>query len=147
MQYTTEITIDLPRTRVIELFDDPANLTKWQPGLQSFEPLSGTPGQPGARSRLVYEEKGRRMEMIETITSRNLPDEFAGTYEAPGVFNVMHNRFVEDGPHTTRWIADHEFRFSGFMRLAGLFMRGAFPKQTQATMQQFKAFAEAQGAP
>lgn len=40
MKYRTEITIDLPREQVIEIFDDPDNLPKWQPGLGSFEPLS-----------------------------------------------------------------------------------------------------------
>jgi hypothetical protein len=33
MNYTCEVVIDLPRDRVIELFDNPQNLTKWQPGL------------------------------------------------------------------------------------------------------------------
>ncbi|MFQ5507583.1 MAG: SRPBCC family protein [Planctomycetota bacterium] len=51
--YTVEVDIDLPRERVIELFDNADNLYKWQPGLQSFEHLSGEPGQPGASSRMV----------------------------------------------------------------------------------------------
>jgi len=35
MKYSVEI--DLPRDRVIELFDDADNMVKWQSGLQSFE--------------------------------------------------------------------------------------------------------------
>lgn len=53
-------------------------------GLQSFEHLSGTPGQVGARSKLVYKMSKRHIEMIETITVRKLPQEFSGTYEADG---------------------------------------------------------------
>ena len=53
MKYTREVVIDLPRDRVIELFDDADNLPKWQEGLQRFEHVSGEPGQPGAKSRLV----------------------------------------------------------------------------------------------
>ena len=49
--YTVAIEIDLPRDRVIELFDNPDNLFKWQTGLQSFDHLSGEPGQPGAKSK------------------------------------------------------------------------------------------------
>ena len=142
MKYTTEIVIDLPRERVIELFDDPDNLPKWQPGLQSFEHLSGEPGRPGARSRLVFDQGGRRIEMIETITRRDLPDEFSGTYETQGVENWMTNRFIEEGPERTRWVAETEFQFSGLMRIMAFFMRGAFPKQTQEFMQNFKEFAE-----
>ena len=65
MKYTREVVIDLPRERVIELFDDADNLTKWQEGLQAFEHVSGEPGQPGAKSRLVYDYRGRRFEMTE----------------------------------------------------------------------------------
>jgi hypothetical protein len=35
------------------------------------------------------------MEMIETITTRNLPDDFSGTYDVSGVFNVV--AFAEEG--------------------------------------------------
>lgn len=145
MKYTTDITIDLPRARVVELFDDPDNLKKWQKGLQSFEPLSGTPGQPGATSRLVYEQSGRTIEMIETVTSRNLPDEFSGTYEAKGVYNVVSNRLYEDGPNRTRLVTENEFHFSGLMALIAPFMSGTFKKQMLTLMQDFKKFAESEG--
>ncbi|MAS36706.1 MAG: hypothetical protein CL610_22065 [Anaerolineaceae bacterium] len=146
MQYTTEITINLPRQRVIELFDDPDSLQKWQPGLKSFEHLSGEPGQPGAKSKLVYDMNGRKIEMIETITRRDLPDEFSGTYDAPGVHNVIVNRFYEAGPNQTRWVTENEFNFNNLlMRLMGMLMPGSFRKQTQQNMNDFKAFAESAG--
>ena len=141
MKYTCELTINLPRDEVIALFDDQDNLPKWQPGLQSFEHLSGEPGQPGAKSRLLYDEGRRKIEMIETIIVRDLPETFSGTYEAKGVWNEITNHFfVEDGQ--TRWVMDSDFRFSGFMLLMLIFMRGAFRKQTMQTMQRFKDFAE-----
>lgn len=142
MKYSCELIINLPRERVIELFDNPDNMPKWQPGLQSFEPISGEPGQPGAKSRLVYDMNGRRVEMVETIVSRNLPDEFSGTYEAKGVKNWIANYFYDEADDKTRWVMDSEFMFSGFMILLSLFMRGSFRKETQSTMFRFKAFAE-----
>lgn len=143
MKYSVSIVIELPRATVIELFDNPANLPCWQRGLQSHQLVSGRAGQVGARSRLVFQMGRRRIEMLETITRRNLPDEFDGTYEAPGVFNIVCNRFVALSPSQTRWESDNEFRFSGlFMKFIGLVMRGAFPKQSQQYMQDFKAFAE-----
>jgi hypothetical protein len=137
-----ELVIDLPRARVIELFDDPDSMRKWQPTLKSFEPLSGTPGQPGAKSRLVYEERGRTIEMIETVTSRNLPDEFSGTYATRGLMNWITNRFVEEGPTKTRWISETRFEFSGLMRIMAALTRGAIRKQTLQFMHNFKQFAE-----
>lgn len=142
MQYKLETTINLPRERVIELFDSFENLKEWQEGLVSYEPISGEPGQPGAKTRLLYDMGRRRMEMIETIITRNLPDEFSGTYDASGVHNIVRNYFYDEGD-TTRWVLDTEFQFRGFMRVMAFFMpSGNFRKQTGKTMEAFKRFAE-----
>jgi hypothetical protein len=87
---------------------------------------------------------GRNIEMIETVTTRSLPDEFSGTYETGGVLNRVGNRFYDAGEGKTRWVTENEFNFTGLMRLMGFFMRGSFPKQTQSDMQRFKEFAESQ---
>lgn len=147
MKYTNEITIDLPRSRVIELFDDPKNLYEWMDGLQSFEPISGTPGSPGAQSRLVFKMGKRDTEMIETITKRDLPYEFHAIYETKGVRNIQENYFEENDQGQTTWITHTEFQFDGiFMKIVGFLMPGAFKKQTRKFMENFKAFAERQAA-
>jgi hypothetical protein len=146
MKYSNEIGINLPVNRVVELFDNPENLKLWQPGLISFEHLSGEPGQVGAKSRLKYKMGKREIEMIETITSRNLPYEFAGTYEAKGVRNTVCNKFVPLSENRTRLISESEFKFRGFMRIIGLLMPGSFRKQSQKFLEDFKAFAERSSA-
>lgn len=142
MRYTIELIINLPRDQVIKLFDSFENLKLWQEGLVSHEHLSGEPGQPGAKTKLLYDMGRRRVEMIETIITRNLPDEFSGTYDAKGVHNIVRNFFHDEGD-TTRWVLDSDFRFHGMMRLMSLFMPSSmFKKQTRQTMEAFKAFAE-----
>lgn len=145
MKYIVDLTIDLPRERVIELFDSSENMPKWQEGLQSFTHTEGDPGQVGAKSELLYDMNGRKVEMVETITHRELPDRFAGTYEAKGVWNAVDNRFEDLGDGRTRWVNHNEFRFTGFMKLLGVFMKGAFPKETLKQMNSFKNFAESEG--
>lgn len=142
MKYTTTIEIDLPLDKVIEKFDDPGNMKHWQPGLLSFDHVSGEPGQPGAVSRLRYKMGRRDVEMTETITYRDLPHRFDGTYEANGVFNIISNRFESTGDSRTRWTSENEFRFKGIMKLMGLLMPGAFKKQSMRYMKYFKDFAE-----
>ena len=142
MQYQIETIINLPRERVIELFDSFENLKAWQEGLVSHEPISGEPGQAGAKTRLLYDMGRRRVEMVETIITRNMPDEFSATYDASGVHNIVRNFFYDEG-ETTRWVLDTEFQFSGFMRIMSFFMgSGTFRKQTRTTMEAFKQFAE-----
>ncbi len=134
--------IELPRPRVIELFDDPDNMFKWMEGLKIFEHLKGEPGQPGAKSRLVFERGRGEMEMIETVALRDLPDVFAGIYEADHAWNGMVNRFVEESPDHTRWVTENEFRFTGFWKIASIVLRPMFPRQTMKSMRAFKEFAE-----
>lgn len=142
MKYTNEVIINRSRAEVIRLFDDPENLKKWMKGMQSFEHLSGEAGQPGAKSLLKFDMGKRKMEMIETVTVRNLPDEFSGTYEVKGVFNKIRNLFIEVDENTTRYVTENEFDFTGFMKIIGWLFPSAFRKQSQQYLEDFKNFVE-----
>jgi polyketide cyclase/dehydrase/lipid transport protein len=142
VKHSYDIEIKAPRSKVVALFDDPANLLKWQPDLIRFEPISGTPGHPGAQSRLVYRAGKGEFELIETVTLRSLPDEFSGTYESKMGMTRIRNRFIDNGA-TTRWIVDTEFTGSGIMKLASGLMGGMMRAQTLKVLNAFKAFAEA----
>ena len=144
MKYSNEVIINLPLNRVMELFDSEENLFKWQPELISFEHFSGEKGEVGAKSKLKYKMGKREVEMTETITVKDLPNEFSGTYEAKGVWNEVKNYFEAVDEHSTKWQSDCQFEFSGFMKLIAFFMPGTFRKQSQKYLDQFKAFAEAE---
>ena len=142
MKYTTEITIDLPRARVIELFDNEENIYKWQPGLQSFETIEGKHGEVGAVARLKYKMGKRSIEMTETILKKDFPERFDCLYQAKGVKNWMQNEFTEADAGTTRWITHNEFKCKGMAKLFMWISPGAFRKQTAKMMNDFKSFAE-----
>lgn len=145
MKYILEIDIDLPRDRVVELFDNVENLYEWNIGLQNFEHISGEPGEVGAKSKLTYKVKNREFVLIETVTEKKLPDQFSGTYEAKNVYNGIDNYFEEAGENKTKWIAENEFKPSGFLKFIVWLMPGAFKKQSFKYMESFKKFAEEQG--
>jgi uncharacterized protein YndB with AHSA1/START domain len=144
MRFQLELEIDAPRERIIELFLDPDNLQQWQPDLVSFEQIgSGAPREVGAMSKQVHRMGKREFEMIETITVHSPPEEFAATYEAEGVWNLISNRLTETTDGTTRWILNSHFKFpSLIMRLIALISPGMFKKQTMTFMLRFKEFAE-----
>ncbi len=144
MKYKLEIDINRPRETVVALFDDPKQMHAWQPDLVSFEHIKGEPGTVGAQSELVYQMGRREVKMIETITERNLPDEFSGTYETEGVWNSVSNHFLDLGPQHTRWKFDTEFRCTGVIKIMAMFMPGSFKKRSWQFMRQFKDFAEKQ---
>ncbi|MEX0291442.1 MAG: SRPBCC family protein [Flavobacteriaceae bacterium] len=143
MKYTTEITVDLPLEEFAQKLDNPDNMKHWQKGLVDYKQLSGNPGKEGAKMELHYDMGKRKLVLIETIIKRNLPYEFHTTYDAKGVHNIQKNYFKDIGGHSTKWISESEFQFSGFMmKLMAFFMPGAFKKQSLKYLQDFKAFAE-----
>ncbi|MEN8157955.1 MAG: SRPBCC family protein [Bacteroidota bacterium] len=142
MKYTTEVTIELSRQSVIELFDNVDNMYKWQEGLKSCEHIEGEPGEVGSRSMLVYEGRRGDLKMTETITKRNFPDEYHADYKARGVHNQVNNYFTEAGAEQTTWRMVNIFRFNGLMALMAPFMKTAFSSNTLLNMERFKSFAE-----
>jgi carbon monoxide dehydrogenase subunit G len=144
MKYNVEVIINLPREKVIELFDNPDNLKKWQPGLISFETIEGKPSEVGSIAKLKYKMGKKEIEMVETIILNNLPYEFSGTYETKGVFNIVKNYFIEIDQNSTRYLTEQEFQFKGYMKIIGFLMPGAFKKESMKYLNQFKTFAENQ---
>jgi len=141
MKHACEVEIAAPRSRVVALFDEPANLMKWMPDLIRFEPVSGTPGHPGATSRLVYRAGRGELELMETVTARSLPDEFSGTYASKMGTTWITNRFIDNGA-TTRWIVETEFKGSGIMKVLSWLMGGMIRAQNLKVVHAFKAFAK-----
>jgi carbon monoxide dehydrogenase subunit G len=153
MKYTVSMEIAQPLERVAQLLADPAQMPKWLRGLVLHEPISGTHGQVGTTSRVVLQMGKQRFEGTETITLREPVDlheiptgsvvRFEREIVGEGMWSAARERLTEAGPQTTLWQSENEYRFSGLlMRLVGLLMPGAFRKQSQQHMQDFKAFAE-----
>ena len=141
MKYTSEIEINSPINKVVELFDNPDNVDKWMKGLKSYELLSGIQGQPGAKYRLTFKWE----KVIETITARNLPEEFNSTYETKIVLNIVNNRFVSIPGNKTKYITENEFQFKGITKLFAFLMPVSFfKKQSMKHLRYFKNFVENQ---
>jgi len=142
MKYSLEVDINLPREKVIELFNDQDNLGKWQCGLESFEHISGEAGEVGAKSLIKYNMNKRKIEMTETIIKKDLPNEYWFTFEAKGMWNQVDNYFIVVDKNTTKWKIDNEFKGKGILAIMLFLMPGMFKKQSLKFMNNFKAFAE-----
>lgn len=143
MTYSNEVIIHQPIEKVVELFLNPDNMKHWQDGFISIEQVSGNHGEPGAQSKLRYKMGKREIEMIETVESNKLPEEYTAVYDTKGVWNRQINRFSPVDGDKTKYVSISEFKFTSFMmKLFGTLMPGAFKKQTQKYLDDFKKFAE-----
>lgn len=142
IKYTITQEINLPKEKVVQLFDNEDNLKQWQPELREIVHLSGEPGEEGARSKLVYQMGKRQIEMEETILSNDLPDGMHLLFTTKGVKNEQSHHFSAISDGQTKWESHNIFHFSGFMAVAAFFMKGAFKKQTAKYLRRFREFAE-----
>ena len=143
MKFKLELPINKPRAEVWRLFDDPANMHKWQPSLIKVEHLSGTAGHPAATSKLTYKNGEREFSLIEKVTFRAEPDRLDGLYENEYAENVVRNTFLEQGKDATLWKVEVVFKFKTlFMKILGPLTKKNFVIRTQRDMERFKALAE-----
>lgn len=145
MKFTLELPINKPRSEVWQAFDNPENMKKWQPTLHSFDRISGTQGQPGAVSRLTYEEDERQFTLIEKLTYREELKRLDGLYENDFADNIVRNTFVERDNNQTLWVVETEYKFKTLiMRILGPIMKKNFVARTQRDMKRFKDMVENQ---
>lgn len=143
MKYTTEIIIEKPIEIVIQKLDSTDNMKHWQEGLKHAEHISGIPGELGAKMKLNYDFGKRKMEIIESITKQDFPNELHVTYTTKGVRNIQENYFESTNDGNTKWVAKNEFQPTNFvMSTMLLLMPRAFKKQTKTYMTNFKNFVE-----
>ncbi len=145
MKFKLELPIHKSRTEVWRAFDDPENMKIWQPSLIRFEPVSGTPGQPGAVSKLTYRENEREFTLLETITQRHEPDLFHGVYDNQFAENSIQNEFIDQGDGQTLWVMETKYTFKTLiMKILGPLLKKNYVARTQKDMERFKEMVESQ---
>lgn len=142
MKHKHEITIDASQEKVWSAFDNADNMCRWQKNFFSYTHLSGEPGKPGACAELVFDEKGKKVILRETITERREPDFLAGSYETDHGSTIIVNHFEALDESTTRWSSWCNFTFTGFMRFMSPFIGGVIRKRTEGDMERFKLMVE-----
>ena len=139
------VEINLPVATVVELFNDKNNFAAWKKNFISFEYVSGTPGEAGSVTKLVF----KRVTMFETILKKNLPASITESYDHQrnGKTVMVHeatNRFSKLKDDKT--LIESEMNITkvvGFLpRMMMKLMAGAAKKYAQDQLNQFKVFAE-----
>ncbi len=144
MKYEAEI--QASRDFVWATFDNPDNLSRWQPTLESFTHQAGEPGQPGAVSELVYNENGKKITMTETVTERRKPQFMAGIYDNAWATTLIVNHFEEIDDNTTRFISYSNMNFKGIMKIMSLFVGKSIRARAEADLHRFKLLVETEAA-
>ncbi len=146
MKMKYEANIHASRDFVWATFDNPDNLSRWQPTLVSFTHQSGEPGHPGSVSELVYNENGKKVVITETVTERQEPQFMAGTYDNAWATALIVNHFEEIDDNTTRFISYTNMNFKGIMKIMSLFIAKSIRSRAEADLNRFKLLVETEAA-
>lgn len=146
MKVESKVVIERPVDEVWQFFDNPDNMGRWLRGFKRFEPLSGEPGQPGAKARHVYEERGRKLEMVEEVTAREEHERFEGRLTHKTMESDLTTTFRDLGEGRTELICSVDTHFRSFpLRLFGPLMKGTFQRRQDGDFQRLKQVIEGEG--
>lgn len=139
MKFYFETKIKTTPTRAYTLFKDRSLFPKWQPGLIKDELKKDKKGNT------IHEMTfriGRRNLIIKEKVQKDAFPIYNTEYRLKGIKNFSLNTFETLDPGTTIWKQRIEFRFSGLMKLIGIFMRKGLKEQSGIILHNFKKFAE-----
>jgi hypothetical protein len=141
MKYTVDVFIDKPRDIVVKELRSKEAAFKWMEGLKEFELIKGKEDEENSVYKMVFENKGKTSEMIETITKMDPPEIITTVYEMGSVWNECVNLF-ETTRKGTKYTMEVTFKFGFPWILFAWMFRPVFKKQTLSGMESFKAYLE-----
>jgi uncharacterized protein YndB with AHSA1/START domain len=144
MAYITKVTVTInkPVEKVWEQFMDPENLKHWLTGFVSAEHISGNAGQPGSVSKLKFKERGKLMEVMETVVASIPNHQYTFDMEHSSFQAKTDIRLVSIGSRTEFIQTTQFFPKSLVMKLMMLIMKGAMKKQMEKELISLKYFIE-----
>lgn len=136
------ITINQPVEKVWELFMNGDNLQYWLTGFVSAEHLNGKMGEAGSVSKLKFMERGRLMEVTETVLIARPHQQYSFMMKHKDFDAETDIRFISFGQRTEMIQTVQSSPKGFFMKLLMPIVKGAMKKQMANELFKFKNFAE-----
>jgi hypothetical protein len=133
MKDVVRVTIAAPVANVAHVFANPEASGEWMDGVD-YQPISGTPGMPGSKYRLVSKE----LNFTVTVVKRDLPKEFVMSLDDPAVHVLVTGRFAQLPGGRTKLTSEEVFTFKDSKRRAFSFL--AWPAIHKVHKEQMVAF-------
>ncbi|TVZ55257.1 polyketide cyclase/dehydrase/lipid transport protein [Lutibacter sp. Hel_I_33_5] len=140
--YTSEVEINKPIDEVFAFFVNPETLKKWLPEVKSFDPIEEKEGRIGSTYKMIVDNQGQDMVMIEKILAYVENEKMTFQFDSDQMLKVDDFNFTSNGS-ATKMIQHSTVKSKSYM-MACLFpyFKGMFEKQSQEYMNSFKKLAE-----
>lgn len=144
MKYSCEVVVNVKREDCIKLWFDESRFSEWQDGFQSKNWIEGNALETNSKADILYDQNGRRLELIEHVVDNSLPDFYLGEYIHKHMTNTQKVIFREIDTNKTLVCTEVNYtQFNGLMpKLMGFLFPRLFRKQSQKWLDQFKFMVE-----
>lgn len=140
------ITIDALPQKVWEHLMNPYNLQHWLTDFVSARHLSGTVGEAGSISQLKFLERGKGIEVTETVLLSRPAEQYSFRMDSADFSTENDIRLISFGSRT-ELIQTVQFRPSGFfMKLFAPLIKDQMKKRTLNELLKLKNFIETKSA-
>jgi len=142
VKYDAQTSVNLPLSETFTLFNDIEKTKEWIPEIQSITPVKETPDIIGSQHKMVIQNEGTAMEMLETVTDYQVNKKVVLEFDADMMSKTDQYTFAEKDGNTT---ISHQsaIKAKGYInRCFFAFLKGSFKKIDQGSLDNFKKYAE-----
>lgn len=142
VKFSSKVEVNKPVSLAWKIFTDDSKMADWLPGFKSAEHISGEDNVPGSVYKMVFEEKGRVFEMMETIMAVEENKEFSFDLDHKLMSSKNSVLFESQGDKTIIQGLTNTKGKGIIMRGLFPFMLGSMKKSNQKTYDNLKKLIE-----
>lgn len=143
-EYTLETEINRPVQEIFQLFNDRNRLSEWLTEVKSFEPITETENKIGNKYKMMVDNDGKIVELIETLTGYKENEMVEMEFVSGWMHKYNHFTFSKS-ENGTKMIARYSIEGTNpFAKSLFLFFTKSFQEIDAANLERFTTFAEKQ---
>jgi len=143
-EYQLETNINRPVSEVFQLFNDPYRLSEWLTEVKSFEPITETENKIGNKYKMIVDNDGKMVELIETLTGYK-ENKMVELNFVSGWMRKYNKFTFSESENGTKMIAHYAIEGTNpFAKSLFLFFTRTFQEIDSTNLARFKIFAEKQ---
>lgn len=142
--YSAQVYVNKPIEDVFKVFNNQENLKNWIPEIKSFEVINENPGKTGSTYKMVVENQGQEISMIEKVLAYVPNEKVTIFFDAENMLKTDDYNFNEKDGKTIVTLNSSCKSDSYIMACMFPYFKSTFQEQDQAYLNNFKAYIEKQ---
>lgn len=142
VKYTSEVEINKPIAEVFAMFENPETLKEWMPEVKSIEAIQENPGKIGSTYKMVVDNQGEEMTMIEKIKAYVPNQKMTFEFDSDQMLKTDDFNFIANG-NKTKLVQHSSVQAKGYlMGCMFPYFKSTFKDLSLTYMNRFKEIAE-----